>query len=125
MGYSKLWEGLVARVGGGLHVTPGIDRGVVHPDFVVNVRPGGASANSAVADDLAAFDPRTGNRGEGGHMRVPSRDAETVIDDNQAAVASVIFYDGHNAVRGGVNRCAVVRSYVNTRVKRSFTTEGI
>jgi len=44
-------------------VAPGVDRCVVHADFVVDVRAGGAAADAAIADDLAALDAGAGNRG--------------------------------------------------------------
>src|SRR5467141_2212168 len=52
---SKGIERLVAS-GSGLHVAPGIDRRVVHADFVVNVRAGGAAADAGIAHDFAALD---------------------------------------------------------------------
>ena len=57
-------DGLVA---GGVraHVAPGVDRGVVHADFVMDVRAGGAAADAGVADHFAALDTRAGNGGEG------------------------------------------------------------
>src|SRR6202023_2235100 len=78
--------GLVAG-GVGAHVAPGVDRGVVHADFVMDVRASGAAADAGVADHFTALDARAGNGGEGGKMRVPGGDAEAVINHDQAAVA--------------------------------------
>ena len=45
----------------GLHIAPWIDRRVVHSHFVVHVRAGGTTADSAIADNLAALDAGPGN----------------------------------------------------------------
>src|SRR6267378_136376 len=76
---SKGIERLVAG-GSGLHVAPGIDRRVVHADFVVNVRAGGAAANAGVPNHLAALDPRSGNGSKSREVRIPRRDSKSVID---------------------------------------------
>ena len=56
-------EGLVAG-GSGAHVAPGINRRIVHAHFVVDVRTGGAAADTRVADHLAALNARPGHRGK-------------------------------------------------------------
>src|SRR5580692_6810451 len=58
-------------------------------------------------------------------MRVPGADAETMIKHHQAPVPGMVFSDGHNTIRRCVNRRAVIGSYVNARVKRTFTVERI
>src|ERR1700680_5040467 len=49
--------GLVAG-GVGAHVAPGVNRGVVHADFVMDVRARGTAADAGIADHLAALDAR-------------------------------------------------------------------
>src|ERR1700738_409217 len=73
--------------GVGAHVTPGVDGGVVHADFVMDVRACGAPADAGVADYFAALDARAGNGGKGGEMRVPGGDAQSVVNHHKAAVA--------------------------------------
>ena len=54
-------EELIGGGCGGFHVAPGVDGGVVHPHLVMDVGPGGAAADSRVADDLATLDAGTGD----------------------------------------------------------------
>src|SRR5262249_30544393 len=111
--------------GGGLHVAPGVDWGVVHADFVVDVRAGGAAADSGVADHFAALDARAGDGGDRREVRVAGGGAESVGDDEQAAVAGVVLRDGDDAIGGGVHRSAVVGSDVDAGVERAFTGERV
>ena len=57
---------------GGLHVPPGIDRGVVHADFVMDVWTGGTPADACITDHFTTLDPGSGYYGVGREMRVPS-----------------------------------------------------
>ena len=98
-------DGLVA---GGVraHVAPGVDRGVVHADFVMHVGAGGAAADAGVADDLSALDAGArngghsysrarshdssgqsarGNGGGGGGGEIDARDASTPSVAHQAS----------------------------------------
>src|SRR6267378_8293467 len=92
---SKGMERLVAG-GSGFHVAPGIDWRVVHADFVVNVRAGGASADAGIAHDFAALDPCSGNGGESREVRVPRGDSKPMINHHQAAVAGVVVSNVDN-----------------------------
>src|ERR1700739_948517 len=101
------WLSLVAGRCG-LHVAPGIDPRVVHRHFIVNVRTGGAAADAAVTDDLAALDARTGNGRERGKMRVPGSDPEPVVNHYHASIAGVIFCADHYSVGSHMNRRAII-----------------
>src|ERR1700722_8132728 len=100
-------DGLVAG-GVGAHVAPGVDRGVVHADFVMDVRACGAATDAGVADHFPALDACAGNGGEGGEMRIPGGDAESVVDHYQAAVAGVGFGIDYDSVSRRVHGRAVV-----------------
>src|SRR2546430_14544098 len=89
------------------------------------MRAGGAAADAAIADDLAALDAGAGNRGERRHVCIPGGDTKTVIHDYEAAVAGMVFDDRNDTVGGGVNRCAVVRCNVNARMECAFAAERI
>lgn len=115
---------LVARWTG-LHVAPGVNRRVVHSNFVVHVGPGGAPANARVADDLTAFNSRADHRRKRGKVRVPRCNAKPMIDDYQSAVTCVILSYGDYAIRRRMNRRAVIRCYVHARVERAFTAERV
>src|SRR6267378_4261262 len=121
---SKGIERLVAG-GSGLHVAPGIDRRIVHADFVVNVRAGRAAADTRVADHLSALHARSGNGSESRKVRVPGRDAKPVVYDNQAAITGVVFTDGYDSVGSRVNWRAVIGSHIHPRVKCTLTAERV
>ena len=48
-----------------------------------------------------------------------------MVDDHQPAIASVIFRDGNDTVRGGMDRCAIIRRDVNTGMERPLSAERI
>ena len=48
-----------------------------------------------------------------------------MVKHNQAAVAGMVLSDRHDAVRRGVNRRAVIRRYIDTRMERTLTAERI
>src|ERR1700688_2995700 len=100
-------DGLVAG-GVGAHVAPGVDWGVVHADFVMDVRAGGAAADTGVADHFTALDARASNGGEGRVMGVPGGDAKSMVDHYQAAVAGVSFGIDNHAVGRRMHGRAVV-----------------
>jgi len=116
--------GLVAG-GGVAHVAPGVDWGVVHADFVVDVRASGAAADAGVADDFTALDASAGDDGVRGKMRVPGGESETVIDNDHATVAGVLIGADHDAVGGGVDGSAIVGADVDASVEGTFTRERI
>src|SRR6266850_4819522 len=120
----RVFSDLVAG-GSGLHVAPGIDRRVVHADFIVNVRAGGAAANAGVPNHLAALDPRSGNGSKSREVRIPRRDSKSVIDHHQAAVAGVVVRDVDNAVGGGVNRRSVIGRHIDSRMERTLSAERV
>src|SRR6266403_569296 len=115
----------VPRRGSGLHVAPRIDGRIVHPDFVVDVRTGRAAAYARVANHFAALDARARDCRERGKVRVPGGDSESMIDNHQAAVASMVPCDGDDSIRSGGNRSAIVRSHIHSGVKRAFTAERV
>src|SRR5579863_5503323 len=123
--FRELATQLIAYRSASLHVTPGIDGRIVHADFVMDVRACGASADTCVPDDFTALNPRSWHRGERREMCVPGADAESMVQHNQASIARVVFRDGHDAVRGGVNGSAVIRGHINAGVERAFTAERI
>src|SRR6202012_5180812 len=47
-----------------LHIPPRVDRCVVHANFIVHVRAGGAAADAGVTDDFAALYARSRHCGE-------------------------------------------------------------
>jgi hypothetical protein len=57
------WQIGTALVAGGVatHVAPGVDGGVVHADFVMDVRTCRAATDAGVADHFAALYARAGN----------------------------------------------------------------
>src|SRR5260370_41795892 len=73
---------LVARRSG-LHIPPGIDRSVVHSNFVVYVRPRGTDADARITNHFAALDARTGNRRERRKLRVPPSDSKTLAANHE------------------------------------------
>src|SRR5260370_22641998 len=107
------------------HVTPGIDRRVVHAHFVVDMRAGGAAADTGVADNLAALCTRARNRRERRQVCIPGGDTKSVIDYHQAAVPCMVFRDGNDSVSSSVNGSAVIRSDVYAGMKRALTAEWI
>src|SRR5580692_1054881 len=116
--------GLVAG-GGVAHVAPGVDWGVVHANFVVDVGTGGAAADAGVANDFTALHASAGDDGVCGKMRVPSCESETVIDNDDATVTGVLIGADDDAVGGGVNRSAIVGANVDASVEGTFTRERI
>src|SRR6266704_4450485 len=126
------WEKVFAWVSRGLvarwrrlHVTPRIDRRVVHAHFIVHVRSSRTAADAAIANHLAALDSRTRDGRKRRKMRVPGGDPEAMIDHDYASVAGVILGTDHNAVSGHVHRRSIIRSHIHARVERAFTAERI
>src|ERR1043166_1568088 len=83
-----------------LHITPRIDRSIVHANFVVYVRACGAAADSAIADHLSALHAGSSDGRKRRKVRVPRRNSESVVDYNHAAVAGVIFRADPHTVGG-------------------------
>src|SRR5215813_6757495 len=115
----------VGRRSGGLHIASRIDWGIVQANFVVNVRARGTAADSSVTNDLSALDARAGDSCERGHMRVPGRQTEAMINDNQASIPGMVFHDGYDAIRCCVNWRAVIGCNINAGVERAFPAEWI
>src|SRR5216683_1723560 len=109
----------------GAKVTPGVDRGAVEADFVVHVRPGGAAADSGVADDLSALDAHAGNDREGGKVPVSRGDAEAVVHNHQSSVARARFRGRHDSVSRSVNGLAVLGGNIHAGMERAFTRERV
>src|SRR5579859_5728885 len=84
-----------------------------------------SAADSSVADDFSALDPRARYRGKRRQVRIPGRHAETMIHDHQPSVTGVVFRNSHDAIGGGVYRRAVIRGDIHACMKRAFTAERI
>src|SRR5260370_16458611 len=117
-------KGLVARRSG-LHIPPGIDRSVVHSNFVVYVRPRGTAADARITNHFAALDARTGNRRERRKMRVPRCDSKTMVDNHQAPISRMVLCGRDDSVRGRVNRRAIVAPPIHPTTEGAFPAEGI
>jgi len=71
------------------------------------------------AQDFSALDAGAGHNSVCRKMRVPGGDAESVIQNHDAAITGVLPNVEHHAV-GGVYGSAIVRANVNP-VERAFT----
>src|SRR6266436_4856654 len=116
---------LVPRSRSGLHIAPRIDGRVVHPDFVVDVRTCRAAAYARVANHFAALDARARDRREGGKVRVPGGDSESMIDNHQPSVTGMVLRDGDDSIRSSMNRSAIVRSHIHSGVECAFAAERV
>jgi hypothetical protein len=108
---------------GGAQILVRIDRHIVHADFIVKVRPGGAARLAHVADDLAANHMLAGNTAMRKDARRPSsrrgRDRELLRGRSLRPCAASLT----SAVGGRAHRRAVRRVDVDAGVECAFAVD--
>src|ERR1700757_1035945 len=126
------WKGILAAgseaaaVGNGdAEVFIGIDRDVVDANFVMEMRPGGASAFPNIADYVAPMHTLSSGNGETRKVPVAGADAVAVVDHDGFAVAAHHVGKGHDAIRRGDDLRAVAAADIDSAVKCAFPVERI
>src|SRR4051812_4495730 len=102
-----------------------VHRRVVDADFVVQVRPGGASAEPDVADDVAALHALARGNVEAREMSVTRRDAVWMVDHDQSPVAVLQVGELDHAVCGRDDRMSVRARDIYAGVERALTVERV
>ena len=106
-------------------VLVGIHRGVVDADFVVEVRPGRASAEADVADGVAAMDVLSGGDGEARKVAEAGGDSVSMVDHNSASVAAQKISERNGAVGRSDHGRADTGGDIDTGVEGAFSIERI
>ena len=102
-----------------------INWSVVDADFVVKVRPGGASAFPDVPDHVAAMHVLASSDAKSGKVTVAGADPVSVVDHDGLAVSAHVVGKGHNAVSWGDDGMAEIAADIDTAVECSLTVEWI
>src|SRR5580704_3730231 len=115
-----------AAVGDGhAEILVGIDGRVIDPDFIVEVRAGGASAEAHIANGVAAMDLLAGGYGEAGKVAVAGGDAVAVIDHDGLAVSTKEVGEGDHAIGGRDDGVTVRAANIHPAVKRTFPVKWV
>src|SRR5215470_12001406 len=102
-----------------------IDGRVVDAHFVVEVRTGATSAETDVADDVAAAYMLSGTDRKGRQVAEARDNPVTMIEHHRAAIAAHIVGEVHLAVGRSYHRLTDDRSNIDSSVERAFTVERI
>src|SRR4029077_19574784 len=100
-----------------------IDRGVVDPDFIVQMGTGTAAAQTDKSDGVAAVYSLAGGYREVGQVTVARGDAMAVVQRNGPSVAAQKISKSHGAVGGRDYRLAIRRCDVDAAMERTFTVK--
>src|SRR5580658_191833 len=109
---------------GHAEVLVGIYRSVIDADFVVKMRPGGASALSDIANHVAAMHCLACRHRETGKMTIAGADAVAVIDHDCLAIAAQKIAKCDHPVGRGDNRGAIAAANINTAVERALAVRS-
>src|SRR5271165_5214209 len=88
-------------------VLVGIDRGIVDADFVVEVRPGAATALANESDGVSAMHVLAGHDRKVRQMAVAGSDAVAVVNHDGASVSAQEIGVSDYAVGGSYHRLSV------------------
>src|SRR5437879_10419279 len=102
-----------------------VDRSVIDPDFVVEMRAGRTTAEANVADAVTPMDLLAGNYREVGQVPVPGADAAAVLDHYSAAVAAKEVSEGDHSIRRSDHRSSEGCRNIHPAVKRAFPVERV
>ena len=102
-----------------------INRSAVDSNFVVEMRSGGAPAETDVSDDVATVDMLAADDGKTRQVAVASGDAMAVIQDQRSSIAAQHVGENHHTIRGCDDRLPIRCADIHAAVERAFTVEGI
>jgi hypothetical protein len=91
----------------------------------MQMRTGAATAQSNVANSVAAANVLPGHYRVAGKMPIPSRDSVAVVKRDGPSITAHEVSEHYNAICRSYYRLAVRRRYVNPPVERTLAVEGI
>src|SRR3954471_7576994 len=103
----------------------GVAHDIVEPNFVMNMRPGGAPGRTDPAQGRALVDPRAQFHGDGRQMAIAGADAETVIHFHHIAIGAAIAGEHHGAGCGGLDPRAPGTGEIDAGMKGIAAGKGI
>src|SRR5258708_28482521 len=113
------------RCGGLAEIAHGINRGAIDATFVVDVRAGGASAYTDVANRIASVDLLADQDIQAGEMAVIGRKSVAVVDDHQTAIAGAVVGFDDYAIGGHAYLIAVLRGNIHAGMESAFPAKRV
>src|SRR6266480_3351668 len=108
---------------GKTQILVGIDWSVVDTNFVMEMWTGTATAQTDVADRIAAMHMLSGSHCEIGQMSVASADAVTVVNHDGTAIAAHEIRKDHYSIGGSHHALTIRRCDIHPAMKCALTVE--